>query len=60
MHGTTAGHLSDGFYEMGLSKKRGSLYGVFPVASHKTDKGAVDSLVQPPSFTATRAARRAT
>tara|TARA_R110002126_G_scaffold25583_6_gene87508 strand:+ start:15704 stop:19630 length:3927 start_codon:yes stop_codon:yes gene_type:complete len=56
LHGTTAGHLSDGFYEMGLSKERGSLYGVFPVASHKTDKGAVDSLVQPPSFTATGAA----
>ena len=28
LHGTTAGHLSDGFYEMGLTKEKGSLYGV--------------------------------
>ncbi len=51
LHGTTAGHLSDGFYEMGLSKEKGSLYGVFPVPSHLTDEGEVDRLVQPPAFT---------
>ena len=51
LHGTTAGHLSDGFYEMGLTKEKGSLYGVFPVPGHLTDEGEVDRLVQPPAFT---------
>ena len=50
LHGTTAGHLSDGFYEMGISKKRGSLYGVFPVSKAPREGGAVDRLVQVPAF----------
>lgn len=29
LHGTTAGHLSDGFYEMGLLPEKGSKYAVF-------------------------------
>jgi Ca2+-binding EF-hand superfamily protein len=30
LHGTTAGHLSDGFYEAGLRAERGAAYAVFP------------------------------
>lgn len=51
LHGTTAGHLSDGFYEIGQVSKKGALYGVFPVPAHLTDKGDVDRLIQPPPFT---------
>ena len=50
LHGTTAGHLSDGFYEIGQISEKGSLFGVFPVPGHLTDEGAVDRLVQPPAF----------
>jgi Ca2+-binding EF-hand superfamily protein len=46
LHGTTAGHLSDGFYEMGLLKERGSKYGVFPVAKAPEEGGEVESIVQ--------------
>ncbi|MBK7642184.1 MAG: hypothetical protein IPJ19_03915 [Planctomycetes bacterium] len=31
LHGTTAGHLSDGFYEAGLLTAKRALYSVFPV-----------------------------
>jgi len=31
LHGTTAGHLSDGYYEAGLLPEKGSAYSVFPV-----------------------------
>ena len=50
LHGTTAGHLSDGYYEMGLFKRRGSQYGVFPVSRPLREGGAVDSLIQVPAF----------
>ncbi len=33
LHATTAGHLSDGYYEAGLWPRRGSRYSVFPVSS---------------------------
>ena len=50
LHGTTAGHLSDGYYEMGLVEKVGSQYGVFPVTSAPREGGAVEELRQPPAF----------
>ncbi len=50
LHGTTAGHLSDGYYEVGLSPKRGSLYGVFPVTRAPTSGGEIEKLVQVPAF----------
>ncbi len=50
LHGTTAGHLSDGFYEVGLQESRESRYSVFPVNSFQTDEGEVESLVQLPPF----------
>ncbi len=37
LHGTTAGHLSDGLYENGLLSERESLYGIFNVASRAED-----------------------
>lgn len=50
LHGTTAGHLSDGFFEMGLSEERGSRFGVFPVTAQDAPVagGAVERLVQVP------------
>ncbi len=50
LHGTTAGHLSDGYYEMGLSKERGSRYSIFPVRDAPRAGGAVSSLVQVPAY----------
>jgi len=50
LHGTTAGHLSDGYYEMGLFPERGSRYSVFPQADAPLPGGEVDRLVQPPPF----------
>jgi hypothetical protein len=50
LHGTTAGHLSDGFYEMGLSKEKGSRWSVFDVPAHLTDRGEVQKLQQAPAF----------
>jgi Ca2+-binding EF-hand superfamily protein len=50
LHGTTAGHLSDGFYEMGLLDKRGSKYSVFPVRAHGDEIGEVEQLVQVPAY----------
>jgi Ca2+-binding EF-hand superfamily protein len=50
LHATTAGHLSDGFYENGLLPKKGSPYSVFPVPAHKAEPGDVASLVQVPPF----------
>lgn len=48
LHGTTSGHLSDGYYEMGLSPTRESLYAVFPRAASRDS--AASKLVQPPPF----------
>jgi len=50
LHGTTAGHLSDGYYEMGLLEKRGSVYSVFPVPRRLAEGGEVERLVQVPPF----------
>lgn len=50
LHGTTAGHLSDGFYEMGLLPKRGSRYSVFPESRAPKKGGAAAELVQVPPF----------
>jgi hypothetical protein len=51
LHGTTAGHLSDGFYEMGLLDEKGSVYGVFGVPGHQAEPGGeVDKLTQIPAF----------
>lgn len=50
LHGTTSGHLSDGYYEMGLLSARGSRYSVFPVAGAPESGGEVKALVQAPPF----------
>ena len=53
LHGSTAGHLSDGYYEMGLFEERGSRYGVFPVSSLMAERGGPGEpreLVQVPPF----------
>ncbi|MBM3990752.1 MAG: hypothetical protein FJ298_07055 [Planctomycetes bacterium] len=50
MHATTAGHLSDGYYEGGLAKRKGAQFGVFAVASHLAQKGDVEELYQVPAF----------
>ncbi len=50
LHGTTAGHLSDGYYEMGLLPEKGSRYSVFPQASSPRGGGEVERLVQVPAF----------
>lgn len=50
LHGTTAGHLSDGYYEMGLLPERGSRYSVFPVTRAPEPGGEVKALVQVPPF----------
>jgi hypothetical protein len=48
LHGTTAGHLSDGYYEMGLQKEKGSTFSVFPVPAGAAKPGDVESLAQIP------------
>ncbi len=40
LHGTTAGHLSDGLYENGLLKERRSRYSVFAASDTDGDLGA--------------------
>ena len=50
LHGTTAGHLSDGYYEMGLSSERGGKYGVFAESRAPVAGGAVKELLQVPAF----------
>lgn len=54
LHASTAGHLSDGYYEMGLFDERGSRYSVFPVHPHMGEPAEVDSLVQVPAYRASR------
>ena len=60
LHGTTAGHLSDGFYEMGLSPERGGRFGVFPVTAGVVPEkgGTVERLAQVPDFRPDRARER--
>ena len=50
LHGTTAGHLSDGYYEMGLLPVRGSRYSVFPESRAPAASGEIAELAQPPPF----------
>jgi len=50
LHGTTAGHLSDGFYEMGLVDERGSVFSIFPVPNYYAEAGDVDELDPIPPF----------
>ena len=51
LHGTTAAHLSDGFFENGLQDDKDSRYSVFPVsASRGVEGNTVERLVQPPRF----------
>ncbi len=50
LHATTAGHLSDGYYEMGLAPKKGSTFSVFNVPSHLAEPGDVTALTQVPPF----------
>ncbi len=38
LHGTTAGHLSDGLYENGVVKKRGTTYAIFPTTDESGAK----------------------
>lgn len=54
LHGTTAGHLSDGFYEMGLVDEPGSKYGIFELTQLQAGKaeGEIDSLLALPKFQA--------
>jgi hypothetical protein len=48
LHGTTAGHLSDGYYEMGLQREKGSRYSIFNVSGLGIEGGEVERLVQVP------------
>jgi len=50
LHGTTAAHLSDGFFEMGLNDERTSPYAVFGTEAPDGHEGEVDRLVQPPAL----------
>lgn len=50
LHGTTAGHLSDGYYEMGLLPTRGSRYSVFAESRARGARGGLSELVPPPPF----------
>ena len=50
LHGTTAGHLSDGYYEMGLVDEKKSRYGIWSVVESRVEPGDVEDLVQVPPF----------
>lgn len=50
LHATTAGHLSDGYFEVGLQAEKKSRYSVFPVPATAAEPGDVGSLVQVPPF----------
>lgn len=52
LHGTTAGHLSDGMYECGMFPNRGSRYGMFSVEIREQREAAagLDKLRALPSF----------
>jgi hypothetical protein len=50
LHGTTAGHLSDGYYEVGALEERGSRYAVFAQSGAPRSGGEVERLVQVPGF----------
>lgn len=50
LHATTGGHLSDGYYEMGLSKQKGARFAVFPTVDEDAKKGELAQLLQLPAF----------
>ncbi|MCC7011254.1 MAG: hypothetical protein IT454_01720 [Planctomycetes bacterium] len=50
LHATTAGHLSDGFYENGLLAKKGSTYGIFGATSGSATAGDIKELFPIPPF----------
>ncbi|MBK8177827.1 MAG: hypothetical protein IPK67_02780 [Planctomycetes bacterium] len=50
LHATTAGHLSDGFYEVGLLKEKGSRYSIFPVTADPSVPGDAPMFEQVPPF----------
>jgi hypothetical protein len=51
LHGTTAGHLSDGFYEAGILAEKGSKFSVFPVqaTAPKRSETSMDRLLALPA-----------
>ncbi|MEZ5962343.1 MAG: hypothetical protein R3F56_00725 [Planctomycetota bacterium] len=52
LHGTTAGHLGDGFYEHGLSRDKTPVFSVFPVRDEDGSTGphALKAARQVPAF----------
>lgn len=50
LHGTTAGHLSDGYYEAGLNPRKQSTWSVFSVEAPKEPASPLASLRQVPAF----------
>ncbi|MFT7479949.1 MAG: hypothetical protein ACI80N_003256 [Gammaproteobacteria bacterium] len=50
LHGTTSGHLSDGFYEVGLLDAKRSAYAIFGESRAQGQGGEVDRLVPLPEF----------
>jgi len=50
LHGTTAGHLSDGYYEMGLADDKGSRYSIFPERQRASGEQEIAKLIQVPAF----------
>jgi hypothetical protein len=52
LHGTTSGHLGDGFYENGLERSRKPRFGVFPVRDEdgSVPKEALPAVDQIPPF----------
>jgi len=50
LHGTTAGHLSDGYYEAGVLDRRGSVFSVVPITAPKESKTPYESMRQVPAF----------
>lgn len=50
LHGTTAGHLSDGFYEMGLTDDKKSVFSIFPLPDYYAEPGDIDGLDPIPPF----------
>lgn len=51
LHGTTAGHLSDGYYEAGAKAEKGGAYAVFPTRAGAAG-GMADFFPQVPEFKA--------
>jgi len=50
LHGTTAGHLSDGYYEAGLLAKKESPFAVFATQAPRGSESPLERLSQVPAF----------